>query len=171
MRALDLAGLLPEIVLRVNDEKNSPVFLTLTGRLPILYWNDDSLEQFLLQMIDQAVSKSLPEHPVRLALIRRERLEDVEALVQIHPASWTQLKIETQSADSLEPVARETFQTLGFRCEDEWPPERSGCRFIAYSRDHQPAPAILVWIQEHKATRRYIFLIPVLEPAGNFSAA
>ena len=66
MRALDLAGLLPEIVLRVNDEKNSPVFLTLIGRLPILYWNDDSLEQFLLQMMYKPVRFWLPAFPPRL---------------------------------------------------------------------------------------------------------
>jgi len=163
MRATDLACLLPEIVQGFNDNKESehgPVFLALTSHLPRLHRCDDSLEQLVRWMIDQAISLSPTGHPVRLALTSRKNLGDVERLLNFHPPSWIQLKIATQMTDGFEAAAREMLQKLDFRHEDEWAAERPGYRLMAYSRGMESALAILFWIREHKASRIYILLIP-----------
>ena len=171
MREMNLTELLPDIVLRFKREQKSavPVFLTLPDRLPSFRWTDNSLEGLILTIIDHAVSISYPGKPVRVSVSKRTGMFDIEMMLKTHPLYWIQLKMDVQSPSGLEASAQETLEQLGFRCEDEWTTENSERRLITYSRANQPVPALLLWMQDHKANHKYIFLIPITNPSTDIS--
>jgi hypothetical protein len=163
MREIDLTKLLPDIILRFQREHKSepvPVFLTLPYNLPNFPWNDRSLEDLIFRLVNHAISTSNPERHVRVAIAKRGTLSDLEALAEIHPFCWIQLRIEMQSLSGIGTDLQEKFGDLGFSRKDDWATGNSS--LIAYSRPNRLEPQLIFWMQDRKATHRYALLIPIM---------
>jgi len=135
--------------------------LVLMGRLA---GPDNSLKQLIASFIGQAVSLSQPGKPVRVAVFKRNRLFDLEELLEIYPAYWIQLRINMPSLSLLERRVQENLAVSGFRYEAEWATQDGGTRLVTYNYDGQPVPAFLFWVQNRKESQGYSLLLPVHEP-------
>jgi len=166
MKEIDLTELLPSLVLRNRGGRSRirfPVLLMLPRHLPRFLWSDESLEELIPAFLERAVAVSYPGRPILVAACRRQEMSDIEALFEIHPPCWIELKIEVQPFSRFDGV-EEALEDSGFRYEEEWATENSGSRLIAYSRGNQPAPALLFSMDNGEASRRYSFLIPIVKP-------
>ena len=164
MKRVNLSTLLSDHALSLRRERQSlpiPLFLTIPLDLPSFSWIDGSLEALIVAVCDWAVIKSHPERSVRVAVSRRSHISDLSELLQFYPSGWIQLKVDMQSPSELENDVREKLKDLNYKCIDEWTNENSTSRLIAYGRENQNHPQILFWIQSHRASHRYILLIPV----------
>ncbi len=163
MREINLTKLLPDLVLRFRVR--TPIFLTLPPDIPTFCWSDNSLEVLIFKLIDRAISASHPERPIRVAVAKRGRLSDLEALLNIHPSQWIQLRIDVQSLSGFDVGVQEALENSGYSPEHRLTTVDSACQLITYSSINQYKPQLLVWIEDRKANHRYIFLIPITEPA------
>jgi hypothetical protein len=166
MRQINLDNLLRDLVRSFQSEQKNasiPFFLTIPYNLPPVPWIDNSLETLIFTICDCVISKSYLGTPVRIAVNRKADISDLNELIMFCPSGWFQLKIEMQSPSELGKDIREKLKDLHYRCIDEWTNESSTSRLIAYGRANQADPHFLFWIQRHKASHRYILLIPVNE--------
>jgi len=168
MREMDLTELLPEIVLRSRCERRSasaPVFLTISPNLPSFCWNDNSLEDLILMFVDRAISAGHPERPIRVAVVRRMKLADIEAMLNIHPSHWIQMKIDIQPSSEALIEIRKKLQSLGFGCEEAWIAEDSTSQLILFSCEDPLKPPLVFYVEDRKTNHRCSLLIPIEEPA------
>jgi hypothetical protein len=168
MRDIDLAKLLAGLVLRFKREKKSPsapVFLTIPQNLPVISWSDNPLEMLIFALLENAISASSPESPVRLGITQTMAKSDLEELLEIHPSYWIQMRIDMQCQSGIGADIQEEIRFLGFRHADEWSTENSSRRLISYGYTDQPAPQILLWMQDSKASHKYTLLIPINQTA------
>jgi hypothetical protein len=165
MKEIQFTELLPEIVTEINKETSlgSHIPLFIRNDLPTFLWPDNSLHVLISAFIDQAASLSDPGKPVRIAVCKRNKLADIEALLEISPSYWIQLRIDVPSFCLLEWRVQESLKDSGFRYEGEWTTEDEGSRLLTYSYGNQP---VLFWIQKRRATHSYSFLMPVHESGG-----
>jgi len=165
MRLMNLRKLLSDIAQRAQESARIPLFLTLPQDLPSFFWSDRSLEILISTLIDDAISTG--EKPIRIAVVKRMKICDLEGPLKIHPSYWIQLRIDVQSFSGAVSGVQEEFDRFDYRGEEECATGDSRCRLNVYSRANQPEPPILLWIHDRKANHRYIFLIPVNDPASN----
>ncbi len=162
MKKIRFTELLPEIVTDLNNRPGlrSHIPLFIPNDLPAFLWPDSNLNELIASFIKQAASLSNPDKPVRIAACKRNRLADIESLLEIFPCYWIQLRIDVPSLSLLERGIQESLRDSGFRYEDEWTMEDKRSRLLTYSYSNQPVPAFLFWIQNRRASLSYIFLVP-----------
>ncbi len=164
MRQVNLSTLLPDIALRFRREQKGlliPLFLTIPPYLPIFPWIDNGLETLICTICDCVISKSYQERPVRVAVSQKADIPDLSELLKFRPSSWIQLRIDVQSASESGDDVRGKLKDLGYLCLDEWTDENSTSRLTVYARANHADPQFVLWIQNHKASHRYILLIPL----------
>ena len=165
MNEIHFTEFLPQIVLGLNRKLglgfHTP--LIVPNNLPTFLWPDNSLEELIASFLDQAVSLSHPEKPIRIAVYKRMRLSDIETLLGTCPSYWIQLRIDVPWPSWLQRGIQMSPEDTGFRYEDEWVTEKGESRLIIYSYRNQSVPAFLLWIQERKAKHSYSLLLPVYE--------
>ncbi len=170
MREIRFTELLPEIVTDLNNrpglESRIPLFIP--NDLPTLLWPDNSLNELVSTFIGQAALLNNPGKPVRIAVRKRNRLADIEALLEVYPSYWVQLKIDMPTLSLLERGVQESLRDSGFRYEDEWTTEDEGSRLLTYSYGKESGPAFLFWIQNRRTPHTYSFLLPVYASGRRF---
>ena len=163
MREIYFTELLPDIVLRLHGERKSigpPIFLTIPPDFPAFSWQDNGLEILIFNLFSRAISVSDLERPIRVAVASR-RVTDLEALLNIHPAHWIQMRIDVQSVSDPDDSIIQELGNSGYYVEDEWIAEGMPGRLIAYHQMNQTGPQLLLWIEHHRAGHRYAIIIPV----------
>jgi len=172
MRKIDLTEVLPDIVLKFQREQKGtrvPVFLTLPHNLPAFPWADNSLEILIIKLFDRAIAVGDIGKPIRVAVAKRKTVSDLEALLNLHPSHWIQLRIAMQSLEGLDDCVQQELEKSGYNSEDKWETENSADRLIVYHPMNQSEPQLLFWVENRKGSHRYILLIPVKEPATHAS--
>lgn len=166
MNEIHFTEFLPSIVLELNRKLGfgSPIPLVVPNHLPTFLWPDNSLEELIVSFLDQAISLSHPEKPIRIAAYKRTRLSDIETLLEICPSYWIQLRIDVPSLSWLKRGIHVSLEDAAFRHADEWVKENGESRLIIYDYRNQPVPASLLWVQKRKARHSYSLLLPVYEP-------
>jgi hypothetical protein len=168
MKEIDLTELLPDIVHKSRREGMSaagPVFLTISPSLPSFHWNDNSLEDLLLTFVGRAISTGDPEKPIRVAAARRMRMDDIEAMLNIHPSHWIQMRIDLQSPSEIMTEIQERLRFLGYKQEEAWVTEDSNSRLVNFSSKDQLKPPLVFYVEDRKTSHRYSFLIPIYDQA------
>ncbi len=167
MNEIYFTEFLPTAVLGLN-KKLGPGFhiplLVVPNHLPTFLWPDSGLEELIVSFLDQAMSLSHPEKPIRIAIYKRTRLSDIETLLGICPSYWIQLRIDVPSPSWLGQGIQMSLEDTGFEYADEWVTEKGESRLIIYSYRNQPIPGFLLWVQKRKAKHSYSMLLPVHEP-------
>jgi hypothetical protein len=164
MKDIDLTELLPAAVLRHTGEQSIapfPIYLTLPHSLPKLPSDDCSMEEVIDTFIEAVASWSHAERPIRMAVLEKQRLEDIVTLLNFRPSSWIELRIEVQSPDETVNTFRELPGKFGFRYQEDWVTEDSHSSLISYTRGDNATPALLIWLNSHRGRHLYSLLIPI----------
>lgn len=175
MHEVDLNGLIAQAVARFAENRAGPrpsIRAKIPPGLPIIFWRDESLGQFIKRFLYQALTVNHPDCPVRIAVNERRRLADLEAFVRLHPASWIQLRVEGHGCGMSDGVVEELFKDFAYRCEEWVGVEGSEAQLGIFRPIDNGAPQIVFCADLAKPTWKCDLLIPLFEQLGlpTFSA-
>jgi hypothetical protein len=164
MRKINLTELLRDIVLGSHREQKGvgvPIYLTLPPNLPAIIWKDNSIELLIFNLLNYAIFGEPLERPIRVAVAERKTLTDLEALLDVHPSYWIELRMDMQSVSELDGTIKTRMRNFGFSAGNEWVVEGSPYKLVAYSKMNETDPRLFCWIAHNRARHSYTILIPV----------
>jgi hypothetical protein len=139
------------------------VFVVIPPNLPLILWQDSSLERLLKVLLYDALLTNNPEKPIHVLVHERTRLTDLEGFVGVSPLYWIQLRIQGSGPGAMDNLVEERFKELGYRCEEWVGVEGSNAQLAIFSPAGKSEPKMVFCFDINKAIQRCDLLIPVPE--------
>lgn len=166
MEQIDMGELVEGVILKFSQNRmgtRPTVFVVIPPNLPLILWQDGSLERLLKVLLYDALLTNNPEKPIRVLVHERTRLKDLEGFVGVSPLCWIQLRIEGNGPGILDNLMEERFKELDYRCEEWVGVEGSNAQLAIFSPTGKNEPKMVFCFDVSKAIQRCDFLIPVPE--------
>ena len=166
MEQIDMGELVERVVVKFSQNRmgiKPTVFVVIPPSLPLILWQDSSLERLLKVLLYDALLTNNPEKPIRVLVHERTRLTDLEGFVGVSPLYWIQLRIQGSGPGAMDNLVEERFKELGYRCEEWVGVEGSSAQLAIFSPAGKNEPKMVFCFDINKTIQRCDLLIPVPE--------
>ncbi len=161
----------PEIIIRTAvlklnsrpSRSKSSLQVSISPALSEFQWNDRNFENLIEKFLEHVLEISSPARPVRVAVHEMKRKTDLEEFISVHPEYWFRLSVGSQAETGYESGAKKILHELGYQCAEWIGMEESESQLGVFHFGMQNMPAVILFIQNHRAQRNCDFLIPVAD--------
>jgi hypothetical protein len=152
------------IILKLNSKRNrakASIQLSIPPALYEFQWDDCNFRNLIEKFLNHLLTVSHPAGCVRIAVHEMKRKADLEEFFSIYPEYWLNLSFESQAKTRFESGAKAILEDLGYRCSEWVRVEDSESQLGAFCFGTEDKPALILFVQNHRARRNCDFLIPV----------